>query len=70
MLCVRTITLLSGIIAAAIAQTRKKGVMLTNRAGLSSSELGVARADGRDKRMLTDSVWEEAMLLCTPAKVS
>jgi hypothetical protein len=43
--------------------------MLMNRIGLSSSELGVAEADGHDKRMLTDSLWEDAMPLYIPAKV-
>jgi hypothetical protein len=55
--------------SAAIAQTRKKGVMLMNRIGPSSSELCVAKADGHDKRMLTDSLWEDAMPLSLPAKV-
>ena len=54
--------------SAAIAQTRKKGVMLMNRIGPSSAELGVAKADGDDKRALTDSVWEDAMPLYIPAK--
>jgi hypothetical protein len=55
--------------SAAIAQTRKKGVMLMNRIGRSSSELCIANADGTDKRMLTDSLWEDAMSLYIPAKV-
>jgi hypothetical protein len=55
--------------SAAIAQTRKKGVMLMNRIGPSSSERCVAKADSRDKRMLTDRMWEDAMLLYAPAKV-
>jgi hypothetical protein len=55
--------------SAAIAQTQKKGVMLMNRIGPSSSELCVAKADGTDKRMLTDSLWEDAMPLYIPAKV-
>ena len=54
--------------SAAIAQTRKKDVMLMNRIGPSSSELGVAKADGHDKRMLTDSLWEDAMPLYIRAK--
>jgi len=55
--------------SAAIAQTRRKGVMLMNRIGPSSTELCVAKADGHDKRMLTDSLWEDAMPLYIPAKV-
>jgi hypothetical protein len=55
--------------SAAIAQTRKKGVMLMNRIGSSSSQLYIANADGTDKRMLTDSLWEDAMPLYIPAKV-
>jgi hypothetical protein len=55
--------------SAAIAQTRKKGVMLMNRTGRSSSELWVAKTDGHDKRMRTDSLWEDAMPLYIPAKV-
>jgi len=55
--------------SAAIAQTRKKGVMLMNRIGSSSSQLYIANADGTDKRMLTDSPWEDAMPLYIPAKV-
>jgi len=55
--------------SAAVDKTRKKGVMLMNRIGPSSSEPCVAKADGRDKRMLTDSLWEDAMPLYTPAKV-
>jgi hypothetical protein len=43
--------------------------MLMNRIGPSSSELCVAKADGHDKRMLTDSLWEDAMPLYIPAKV-
>ena len=54
--------------SAAIAQTRKKGVMIMNRIGPSSSKLGVAKADGHDKRTLTDSLWEDAMPLYIPAK--
>jgi hypothetical protein len=54
--------------SAAIAQTRKKDVMLMNRIGPSSSEPGVAEADGHDKRMLTDSLWEDAMPLYIRAK--
>jgi hypothetical protein len=56
--------------SAAIAQTGKKDAMLMNRIGPSSFELCIAKADGRDERMLTDSLREDAMLLCTPAKVS
>ena len=52
---------------AAIAQTRKKGVMPMNRIG--PSELGVAKADRRDERILTDSLWEDAMPLYIAAKV-
>ena len=55
--------------SAAIAQTRRKGVMLMNRIGSSSSQLYIANADGTDKRMLTDSLWEDAMPLYIPAKV-
>ena len=55
--------------SAAIAQKRKKGVMLMNRIGSSSSQLYIANADGTDKRMLTDSLWEDAMPLYIPAKV-
>jgi hypothetical protein len=55
--------------SSAIAQTRKKGVMLMNRIGPSSSELCIAKTDGRDKRTLTDSLWEDAMPLYIPAKV-
>jgi hypothetical protein len=55
--------------SAAIAQTRKKGVMLMNRIGPSASELCVAKADGYDKRILTDSLWEDATPLYIPAKV-
>jgi hypothetical protein len=55
--------------SAAIAQTRKKGVMLANRIGPSSSEPCVATADGQKKRMLTDSLREDAMPLYTLAKV-
>jgi hypothetical protein len=55
--------------SAAIAQTRKKGVMLMNRIGPSSAELAVAKADGHDKRMLIDGLWEDAMPLYVPAKV-
>ena len=52
-----------------MAQARKKGVMLMNRIGSSSSQLYIANADGTDKRMLTDSLWEDAMPLYIPAKV-
>jgi hypothetical protein len=55
--------------SAATAQTRKKGVMLMNRIGSSSSELCVAKANGHDKRILTDSLWEDATPLYIPAKV-
>jgi hypothetical protein len=56
--------------SAASAQTRKKGVMLmNNRIWPSSTDLCVAKADGTDKRMLTDSLWEDAMRLYIPAKV-
>jgi hypothetical protein len=55
--------------SAAIDQTRKKGVMLINRIRPSSSERCVAKADGHDKRRLTDSLWEDAMPPCIPAKV-
>jgi hypothetical protein len=54
--------------SAAIAQTRKKGGMLTNRIGPSSSELRVAKADGHDKRMLADNLWEDAVPPFIPAK--
>jgi len=43
--------------------------MLMNRIGSSSSQLYIANADGTDKRMLTDSLWEDAMPLYIPAKV-
>jgi hypothetical protein len=56
--------------SAAITQTRKKGVMLMNRIGPSSSERCVAKPNGHDKRILTDSLWEDAMPLDIPAKVS
>jgi len=55
--------------SAAIAQTRKKGVRLMNRIGSSFSEPCVAKADGHEKRMLADSLWEDAMPLYTLAKV-
>jgi hypothetical protein len=42
--------------------------MLMNRIGPSSSEPGVAKVDGHDKRMLSDSLWEDAMPLYIPAK--
>jgi hypothetical protein len=40
-----------------------------NRIGPSSSELCVAEADGCDKRILTDRLWEDAMPLYITAKV-
>jgi hypothetical protein len=43
--------------------------MLMNRIGPSSSELCVAKADGHDKRRVTDRLWEDAMPLHIPAKV-
>jgi hypothetical protein len=55
--------------SAAVAQPRKKGVMLMNRIGPSFFELCVAKADGHDQRMLTDSLWEDAMAPYIPAKV-
>jgi hypothetical protein len=54
--------------SAAIAQTRKKGVMLMSRIGPSSSHLCVDKADGHDKRMLTGSLWDDAIPLYIRAK--
>jgi hypothetical protein len=55
--------------SAAIAQTRKKSAMLMNRIAPSSSERCVAKADGYDKPMLADSLWEDAMPLYMAVKV-
>lgn len=54
--------------SAAIAQTRKEGVMLTNRIGPSFLEPRVMNADESDKRGLADSLWEDAIPLYIPAK--
>jgi hypothetical protein len=43
--------------------------MLRNRIGPSSSELCAAKANGHDKRILTDSLWVDAVPLYMPAKV-
>jgi hypothetical protein len=53
---------------AVVAQNRKKGVMLMNRIGPSSSELCAPKADGHDNRMLTGSLWEDPMPPYIPAK--
>ena len=54
--------------SAAVAQTPKKGVTLMNRIGRQPSEPEVVNAGGTDNRVLTDSVWEDAMSLYIPAK--
>jgi hypothetical protein len=43
--------------------------LMKRRIGSSSSQLYIANADGTDKRMLTDSLWDDAMPLYIPAKV-
>jgi Tol biopolymer transport system component len=46
-------------VSTAVAQTRKKGVMLMNRIGPSSSELYIADADGSgERKLLQNSIFE------------
>jgi hypothetical protein len=55
--------------SAAIAQTRKRDGMLMNRIGPSSSQPCRGNADGAGTRVLTNSLWEDAIPLSIPAKV-
>lgn len=55
--------------SAALAQVRKKGVMLMNRIGPSASELYIANADGTDERkLLKNSVFEYNAALSADGK--